>query len=168
MKNLLKKYYEMNDKDKLKIKDLYILHELETQLLNYRELELDISDEEIIFETIKDILQDSNVKVSEIISRLLKLLKCGDITIDDIGENDIEELIELITKNQKELTNDDSIIIKEFVYKDFYCVFFKKGEKYILVYDKDSISHVNIFNNFEEILVYVIKNKLSSEGNSIV
>ena len=101
MKNLLKKYYEMNDKDKLKIKDLYILHELETQLLNYRELELDISDEEIIFETIKDILQDSNVKVSEIISRLLKLLKCGDITIDDIGENDIEELIELITKNQK-------------------------------------------------------------------
>ena len=168
MKNLLKKYYEMNDTDKLKLKDLYILHELETQLLNYKELELDISDEEIIFETIKDILQDSNVKVSEIISRLFKLLKCGDITIDDIGENDIEELIELITKNQRELINDDSKIIKEFVYKDFYCVFFKKGEKYILVYDKDSISHVNIFNNFEEILVYVIKNKLSSEGNSIV
>lgn len=168
MKSLLKKYYKMNDKDKSDLKDLYILHELENQLVNYTDLELDIADEEIIFETIKDILQESNVKVSEIISRLLKLLKCGDITIDDIVENDIEEIIELITKNQKEIINAECEIIKEFIYKDFYCVFFRKGEKYILVYEKDSISHLNIFNNFEEILVYVIKNKLLSKGENIV
>lgn len=84
MKRILKKYYEMNDNEKADIRDLCILHELEEQLSKYEDLGLDIADEEIIFEQIKNILTYSNIKDSEIISRLLELLKCRDITIEDI------------------------------------------------------------------------------------
>lgn len=43
----------------------------------------------------------------------------------------------------------------------------KQGEKFVLTFEKDDNMHVEIFNNFEQILRYVIKNKLLSEGESI-
>ena len=114
MKKILKKYYEMNDNEKDDIEDLCILHELEEQLENYEDLGLDIADEEVIFEEIKNILPYSNIKHSEIISRLLELLRCRDITIDDIAGTPTEELIQLITEDTGDFKDTKYEIIKEF------------------------------------------------------
>lgn len=168
MRRLLKKYYKMNDSEKSDIRKLCILHELEEQLANYKDIGLDVADEEILFEETKAILPYSNIKDSEIISRLLELLKCKDITIDDIIGTETEELIKLITKHEGDFKETEYEIIKEFSCGLYYCVFIKQGEKFVLVFEKDNISHVEIFNSFEEILCYVIKNKLLSEGESIV
>lgn len=168
MKRILKKYYEMNDNEKADIRDLCILHELEEQLSKYEDLGLDIADEEIIFEQTKSILTCSNIKDSEIISRLLELLKCRDITIDDIIGVEIEELIELITKDKGDFKETENEIVKEFSCGRYYCMFIKQGKKFVLTFEKDDNMHVEIFNTFEEILRYVIKNKLLSEGESIV
>ena len=155
-KKILKKYYEMNDNEKDDIEDLCILHELEEQLENYEDLGLDIADEEVIFEEIKNI------------SRLLELLRCRDITIDDIAGTPTEELIQLITEDTGDFKDTKYEIIKEFSCGLYYCVFIRQGEKFILIFEKDNISHVEIFNSFESILRYVIKNILLSEGESIV
>lgn len=168
MKRLLKKYYEMNNDEKSDIRELCILHELEEQLANYEDLDLDVADEEILFEEIKAILPYSNIKDSEIIARLLELLKCRDITIDDIIGIDTEELIKLITNDKNDFKKIEYEILKEFSCGLYYCVFVRQGEKFILVFEKDNNSHVEIFNSFEEILRYVIKNILLSEGESIV
>lgn len=168
MKKILKKYYEMNDNEKDDIEDLCILHELEGQLVDYEDLGLDIADEEVIFEEVKNILPYSNIKHSEIISRLLELLRCRDITIDDIVGTATEELIQLITEDTGEFKDTKYEIIKEFSCGLYYCVFIRQGEKFILIFEKDNISHVEMFNSFESILRYVIKNILLSEGESIV
>lgn len=168
MKKILKKYYEMSDNEKANIRDLCILHELEEQLVNYEDLGLDIADEEIIFEQTKALLACSHIKHSEIISRLLELLRCNHISIDDIIGTSTEELLELITKENKDLKNTEYEILKEFSCGLYYCVFVKQGKKFILFFEKNNNSHVEMFNNFEEILRYVIKNILLSEGESIV
>ena len=124
--------------------------------------------EEVIFEEIKNILPYSNIKHSEIISRLLELLRCRDITIDDIAGTPTEELIQLITEDTGDFKDTKYEIIKEFSCGLYYCVFIRQGEKFILIFEKDNISHVEIFNSFESILRYVIKNILLSEGESIV
>lgn len=168
MENLFKKYYEMDDNEKEDLEKLKIIHELEKQLFNYEDLELDMTDEEVLFEAIRDVLPYSNIKDTEIISRLLEMLNCRDITVDDIVELDTKQLTQLITNDENDFKEIEYKIITEFQYGNYYCVFVKQGEKFILVYDKDDNSHVDMFNSLEEILCYVIKNKLLSEGESIV
>ncbi len=170
MKDLLKKYYEMTDKEKDELEDLYLLHEFQTQLKEHEDLDLELSDEEIIFECARTCLFYSNIQGSEIISRLLNILECQDISVNDIDDLDLKELLELLEKHEgefKEIHPDYEIIV-DFIYGNFYCALMRNKEKYILVYDKEDNSHVDIYNNLEELLKYVIKNRLLSEGESIV
>ena len=95
-------------------------------------------------------------------------MRCRDITIDDIVGTATEELIQLITEDTGEFKDTKYEIIKEFSCGLYYCVFIRQGEKFILIFEKDNISHVEMFNSFESILRYVIKNILLSEGESIV
>ena len=55
MRNLLKKYYKMNDEQKNKLEDLLILHNIEIMIDKHKDLDIVISDEEIIFDIVKNI-----------------------------------------------------------------------------------------------------------------
>ena len=42
------------------------------------------------------------------------------------------------------------------------------ADRYIIVYDKDNKTNVAVYNNLEEIIAYVIKNRLLNEEKDIV
>lgn len=170
MKELLKKYYKMNDEEKEELEDLYLLHELQMQISEHEDLDLTLSDEEIIFEATRFCLLYSNISGSEIISRLLDLLECRDVTIEDIDNCEIDDLIELLDRNVgdfKDFKPKDEIIT-EFRYEGYYCVLMTNADRYIIVYDKDNKTNVAVYNNLEEIIAYVIKNRLLNEEKDIV
>ena len=152
MRNILKKYYKMNNDERSELKDLLLIHEIENKLEEYEELELSIADEETIFKIVKTVSEISNIKDTEIITRILDILVCRDITIQDITDITDNELIELITNDENDFESEQYKILREFIYNGFYCVLVRDNEKYILIYDKNDISHVEIFETFEDML----------------
>lgn len=170
MKELLKKYYEMNDEEKEELEDLYLLHELQMQVSEHEDLELTLSDEEIIFEAARFCLLYSNINGSEIISRLLDLLECRDVTIEDIDNCEIDDLIELLDRSLGDFKdfNTKDKIITDFNYKGYYCILMTNGDRYLIVYEKDNETNVAVYNNIEEIIAYVIKNRIQNEEKDIV
>ena len=160
----------MNDEEKEELEDLYLLHELQMQISEHEDLELTLSEEEIIFEAARFCLLYSNINGSEIISRLLDLLKCRDVTVEDIDNCEIDDLIELLDRNIgdfNDLKSKDKIIT-DFKYEGYYCVLMTNADRYIIVYEKDNETHVAVYNNLEEIIAYVIKNRILNEEKSIV
>lgn len=133
MRNMLKKYYKMNNDERSELKDLLLIHEIENKLEEYEDLELSIADEETIFEKVKTVSEISNIKDTEIITRILDILVCRDITIQDIIDITDNELIELITNDENDFENEQYKILREFIYNGFYCVLVKDNEKYILI-----------------------------------
>ncbi len=168
MRNLLKKYYKMNEETKMLLEDLYLIHAIENMIKENEKFNLNIAEEEVIFESIKNISKSSNIKVEELVRRIFEILQGADMTIEDIVELDDEEITKLIADDEENFKDEKYEILKEFVYGGFYCVFIREGTRYILIFDKNDNSHVEIFENIEELLCYVIKNKLLSEGESIV
>ncbi|MBP3801623.1 MAG: hypothetical protein J6I85_06360 [Clostridia bacterium] len=168
MRNTLKKYYKMNDESKMLLEDLYLIHIIENKIKENENLNLNIAEEEVIFESVKNISKASNIKVEELVRRIFEILQGADMTIEDIVELDEEKISDLITEDEEDYKSEKYEILKEFIYGGFYCVFIREGTRYILIFDKNDNSHVEIFENIEELLCYVIKNKLLSEGESIV
>ena len=74
----------------------------------------------------------------------------------------------LLNDDTNDFKEKEYQILSEFYYMNYYCVFIRDGEKFILVFDKNNYSHVEIFDSFERLLCYVVKNILLSEGESIV
>lgn len=152
----------MSDEQKEELEDLYLIHELQTQVSEQEDIELTLADEEIIFEAVRLCLFYSNINVSEIISRILDLLKFRDITIEDINKSDVSELMEKLDRDVGDFkdsrTKDE--IITDFNYEGYYCVLLKNADKYIIIYDKNNETNVIVYNNIEEIIAYIVKNKL--------
>lgn len=171
MKRLLKEYYRMNKKEKKELKDLYIWNELQKQVNNCKELKLDILEEQNIFKVTKNCLKYCNISCEEIIKRLLEMLKCVDITIDDVTKLNMDELIELLSKEKNDFKDIKCgpEIVTAFLYGNFYCVLLKENEEYLLIYEKnDGTQYIDKFINLQAILKYVIKNKLLSIGEDVV
>lgn len=171
MKELLKNYYKMNNDEKEKLENLFILHKLQKALENNKRIELTISEEESIFETIKDCMKFSNINCEEIITRLLKILECGNITVYQIEELGRNELIELLEKSGKDLkTNDlEPDIVTAFLFSNFYCVLMKEKDKYVLIYEKDDgTQYVDKFKDLHSLLSYIVKCKLKEKGENVV
>ena len=91
-----------------------------------------------------------------IINRLLITLSGTDITVEDLEKLDTDELLEIIfsedTTSSETLENPESQeIIAEFIYREYYCIFCKNKEKYILILlAEDSIETIS-FNSLEDI-----------------
>lgn len=167
MKNLFKKYYELSEEMKEILPNLYILHELESLLSEYENITIiSTKDKEIIIKVVLECWYYSNIDGGEVIRRILDMLNCRSITIDELLEIDTEALINLITEEEtdfKEISNKN-IIISEFTYKNLKCAFFKDGTKLILTFERDNCVEVCIFNSFEEILCYLIDDRLKVQS----
>lgn len=166
MREIIKKYYELDDENKDLLYPMYLFHELENQLNESETIDIDtIADEEKILNIAIDCSYITDLDGQEIIRRLLEILKCRDIEIDDILELTSEELKELILNiNDKSNYNNDSIqVIKKFIYKDSFCVFYKYENRYFLAFDESEDVNVIIFNNIEEILENLIDSYLALE-----
>lgn len=171
MKKLLKRYYRMTKEEKKELKNLYIWDELQKQINNCKGLKLDILEEQLIFEVTRKCLKYCNINCEEIMKRLLEMLRCVDITINDIAKLSMNELIELLSKEKDDFKEIESgpEIVTAFLYGNFYCVLMKEKEEYLLIYEKnDGTQYIDKFINLQAILKYVIKNKLLSIGEDIV
>ena len=164
MREFIKKYYELDDENKDLLYPMYLFHELENQLNEAETIDIyTIADEEKILNIAIDCSYITDLDGQEIIRRLLEILKCRDIEIDDILELTSEELKELILDiNDKSNCNNDAIqVIKKFIYKDSFCVFYKYENRYFLAFDEGEDVNVIIFNNIEEILGNLIDSYLA-------
>lgn len=160
MKNVFKKYYKLDDETKEMLEALYMLNELECSIGDYENVEIDtLRDEEILLAIAMNCTYLTDLGPNEIIKRLLEILNCKDITINDLDELESNELIELMQNVDDEINeNEDNLkIIAEFIYRGLFCVLLKDNEKYILTYEKDDDVRVLIFNNIEELLSIIIQ-----------
>lgn len=163
MRNVFKKYYEMSDDTKEMLAELYMIHELENLIPEYENLDISsMKDEETIVKIAIECWYYSNIDGGEIIRRILDVLSGRDITVDDLAQIDTEYLIDLITEDETDFKEDPNknIILSEFVYKNYKCAFFRDGTRLILTFEKNNHVEVCIFNTFEEILCFVIDNRL--------
>lgn len=163
MRNIFKKYFKMSDNTKENLGELYMLHELECLLEEYEDINISsIADEETILKVAIECWYYSNIDGGEIIKRILDILNCRDITIEDLDNIEIDELIELITEDETDFKKElkKTVILSEFIYKDLKCAFFRDGSRLILTFEKNNNVEVCIFNTFEEILCFIIDNKL--------
>lgn len=164
MKDVIKKYYKLDDETKEMLEALYMLNELECSIEDYENVEIDtLGDEEILLAIAMNCTYLTDLGPDEIIKRLLEILNCRDITVNDLNELDSDELIELMENVDDEIyeKENNSKIIAEFFYKGLFCVLFKDNEKYIITYEKkDDDVRVLIFNNIIELLSIIIQRDL--------
>lgn len=167
MKNLFNKYYELSKQTKEILPNLYILHELESLLSEYENINIiSTKDKEIIIKVALECWYYSNIDGGEVVRRILDKLNCRSITIDELLEFDTEDLINLITEEEKDFKeiSNKNIIISEFTYKNLKCAFFKDSTKLILTFERNNCVEVCIFNSFEEILCHIIDDRLKVQN----
>lgn len=164
MKEILEKYYGIKEDNRKKLKDLYIFHVLQEKIKEHEDLEFNIGDEESLFYITKDLIENSNIRASVIIDRLLDILECQDIELYELEDLDVDELIELVSneKNDFKKCNESQEILTEFDYKNCNCVFVKDKDKFMIICQNpnDPESNVIIYNSFEQLLCSIIDIKL--------
>lgn len=154
MKNIIKKYYEMDDETKEMLEALYMFNELETTMEDYENVNMNLGEEEALLEIAMQCTYLTNFGPDEIIKRLLQILNGRDITVDDLKELESDEVIELMQNVDDNITEneDDLEIVKQFVYDGLFCLLLKTNDKYILICEKDNNAKVVIFNDIEQLL----------------
>lgn len=164
MKEILEKYYGIKEDNRKKLKDLYIFHVLQEKIKEHEDLEFNIGDEESLFYIAKDLIENSNIRASVIIDRLLDILECQDIELYELEDLDVDELTELVSneKNDFKKCNESQEILMEFDYKNCNCVFVKDKDKFMIICQNpnDPESNVIIYNSFEQLLCSIIDIKL--------
>lgn len=156
MKNLLKKYNEMDSEIKENLDLLYIYHLLLSISKEYKDIDLnEVNEREKLVQMILKCSYSTNLSIEDIITNILEVLNCQDITIEDLENLEINELLDIIFNVADEETFDekeDEEIISEFTSRGYYCVFFKNKEQYFLLLIQDSHIDIIVFDNIEEIL----------------
>ena len=170
MKNEFKKYYEMSKDTKEMLANLYMIHELECLLPEYENINISsMKDEETIIKVAIECWYYSNIDGGEIVRRILDILSCRDITVEDLSKIDTEYLIYLITEDETDFKEDPNktIILSEFIYRNYKCAFFRDGTRLVLTFEKNNHVEVCIYNTFEEILCFIIENRLNSQKETV-
>ena len=90
-------------------------------------------------------------------------------TVEDLSKIDTEYLIYLITEDETDFKEDPNktIILSEFIYKNYKCAFFRDGTRLVLTFEKNNHVEVCIYNTFEEMLCLIIENRLNSQKETI-
>ena len=87
MKNLVKKYYELNNDIKVDFEELYIYHKFTTLVNNYKDIGLkDISEQEKILKLISKCNSLVDFSLDTIINQILITFSGPDITVGDLED----------------------------------------------------------------------------------
>lgn len=171
MINIFEKYNRLTDEEKEDIEDLYIVHQLYKQLEEQKELHPTKLELRILFEKIKECLDLSNIKVEEIIKRIVEILKCVDKTICDIDDLELEELVDLISNKDsdfKELEPKKDILFAITTAR-FYCLLLKYEGQYMLVCEKnDGTQYQRRFRSKDDLAFYISRKFLQEHGELFI
>lgn len=161
IKKIIKEYYKLNEETKERLEALYMLNELETTMDDYGDIDIyNMRDKEIFLDIAMNCTYLTDLGPDKIVKRLLEILSCRDITLEDINELDTDTLIELMEDSEDESKESNSQLITEFIYKNLVCLLIKSNNKYILAYIKENEVRRLVFNSLEEILSIIIQRDL--------
>ena len=161
MRNIIKKYYKLDEETKEMLEGLYMFNELEETAEDFEDVGIyNIRDKEIFLDIAMNCTYLTNLGPDKIVKRLLDILSCRDITLEDINELDTDALVELMESSDDDSKESNSKIMTEFIYKDLVCLLIKSNDKYILTYIKENDIRRLVFNSLEEILAIIIQRDL--------
>ena len=104
MKQVIMKYYNLDEETKELLPFLNVYHEMMVQADNYENQILEnLNDEEIVMNTAIFCAMNTILDISEIIKRLFDVLNGQDIFTSDIDELSKEELFELLDISENEV-----------------------------------------------------------------
>lgn len=157
MKNILKEYYKLNDDEREKLEDFYIVDSILNAMADTT-IYINPKSLETLVDIVKELLVYANIPLGELIDRIFKIIDAPDKSIDDIEKLELDELIELITEKDDDFDciYMDWEVVREFEYNDLKCSLTTNGDKYVIIYEKDNNAHVMIFNNYEDLLCSLI------------
>ena len=158
MKNLIEKYYKMNNDEKEDLEILYIIDVIECQSSYYSELDISFEDIEILVEIIENLLALMDKSIYELVGEIFELLDRLNISIKQLEKLDINLLVQLLSDNK---SNKD--FTKKFTFENFKCYFFKNDDLYIIVCVKSDHTHIILYESFEDIIADTIKYNLLIE-----
>lgn len=175
MKNLIKKYYEMDDEVKDDLEILYTYQILLSLFGEYENVKINtIGELEKLMQIIQKCMITTDFSVDYIITNILEILEMQDVSINDLYNLEIDELQEILfsadedenDKNcqDKEIpineTNKQEIIA-EFTYKNYYCIFCQNKDKYLVIINKGEDTNVIVLNSINEMFDGTLDEKLS-------
>lgn len=162
MKNLLTKYYNLDDETKEMLPFLYMYNELLASIDDYENVEItSLADEEILMNTIMKCWYSMNMDPLDIVHNLLSILDCQDVSIKDLETLEIdylkelmgyEEIIDTEETTETTKTTEKSEIFDEFEYKGYYCVLCSCKDKFLLILNNGDNSDVLIFDSMKNAL----------------
>lgn len=175
MKKLIKKYYEMDDEVKDDLELLYIYQTLISLLGEYENVKINtIKDLEKLMHIIQKCMITTNFSADCIVTNILEVLEAQDISINDLYDLEIDDLLEILftdgeddndedCQNEKLQNDEDNKqeIISEFTYGDYYCIFCQNRDKYLLIINKGEKSDVIVINSINEIFDGTFQRKLA-------
>lgn len=175
MKNLIKKYYEMDDEVKKDLELLYTYQVLLSLFGEYENIKIKtIGELEKLMQIIQKCMISTNFSVDCIITNILEILNYQDITINDLDDLELEDLLEVLFTDEEYEENDEDCqdeetsndknnqeIIAEFTYKDYYCIFCQNRDKYLIILNKGKDTDVVVLNSIDEIFNGTLERKLS-------
>lgn len=171
MINIFEKYNRLTDEEKEDIEDLYIVHQLYKQLENFNDVDLTKLEYKILFNKAKECFEFSNIDVSEIIKRMLEILKCVDKTVSDIDDLELEELVDLISNKDSDFKNLEpkKDILFAITTARFYCLLLKYEGQYMLVCEKnDGTQYQRRFRSKDDLGFYISRKFLQEHGEIFI
>lgn len=163
MKSLMKKYYEMDDEVRDDLELLYIYQCLISILNEYENVKFNkIVDLEKVMQIIQKCMITTDFSIDFIITNILEILSSQDITIKDLYNLELDEMLEILfTDDESEDSeNNKQEILSEFTYGDYYCIFCQNRNKYLFIINKGEDSNVIVINSINEILDGTFAKKL--------
>lgn len=171
MKKIFEIYNKLTDEEKSNLEDLYIIHELYKQIKNNGGLALNELEQKVLYENIKRCFEVSNISLKEIISRLVEMLNGVDITICDVNDLELDELVELLSNESSDFKNivHKKDILFAITTNKFYCLLLRYDSQYMLICEKDNgIQYQRRFRNLNELAFYISRKFLQEQGELFV
>ncbi len=175
MKNLIKKYYEMDNEVRDDLELLYIYQTLISLFSEYENVKINtIGDLEKLMHIIQKCMIITDFSADCIVTNMLEVLEAQDITIKDLYDLEIDDLLEVLftdveddndedCQNENLQNNEDNKqeILSEFSYGNYYCIFCQNRDKYLLIINKGENSDVIVINSINEIFDGTFQRKLA-------
>ncbi len=176
MKNLMKKYYELDEDVKDDLELLYTYQTLMSILNEHENLKINkIGDLEKLMHIIQKCMIVTDYSLDYIITNILEVLEVQDTSIKDLYDLEIDDLLEILFTQDEEFDNDEDCndeeipdnednkqeIVAEFSFEGYYCIFCQNKDKYLLIITKGKYSGVIVLDSISEIFDGTFQRKLS-------
>lgn len=170
MKNLLRKYFEMSEKEKEGIEYIYIFNELLSIIGEKEFLKIkNQGDFDMLMMIIERCMLHTDICVDAIITNIFEVLNCSDMSINDIYELEKDEMLEILfTEDNYEIDLEDEQIVCDkgieylgnFEYLGMSGLIIKANEKFVIIFIKNDNYKVLVLDNEKDLELGVLENKL--------